>query len=132
MDPLCHELGCPTWDVQQGFGGPGKIESTQGFNALCSTVWDSPFSGCKKHLYESRSILDVVLVLCCSRLFTDPMLLQVFFDVRVDNEPKGRITIQLFNDVPIGAQRFLELAEGKDGVSYRLSKIDGISPVCKA
>lgn len=56
-------------------------------------------------------------------------LLQVYFDVRVDNEPKGRITIQLYSDVPIGAQRFLELAEGRDGVSYRLSKIDGIAEV---
>lgn len=53
----------------------------------------------------------------------------MFFDVRVDNEPKGRITIQLYSDVPIGAQRFLELAEGRDGVSYRLSKIDGIAEV---
>eukprot|EP00884_Botryococcus_braunii_P002242 jgi/Botrbrau1/12018/Bobra.247_2s0022.2 len=52
---------------------------------------------------------------------------QVFFDVRVDNEQKGRITIQLYPDVPIGAERFLELAEGRDGVSYRLSKIDGIA-----
>jgi hypothetical protein len=37
--------------------------------------------------------------------------------------------VQLFPDVPIGAQRFADLAMGKQGVAYRLSKFDGIFDV---
>jgi hypothetical protein len=55
--------------------------------------------------------------------------LQVFFDVKVEGETVGRIVIQLLDDVKVGAQRFADLAEEKEGVGYRLSKIDGIFPV---
>jgi hypothetical protein len=54
---------------------------------------------------------------------------QVYFDVNVDGQPKGRIVVQLFDDVPIGAQRFQDIAEGHEGISYQLSKFDAIAPV---
>ncbi len=54
----------------------------------------------------------------------------MYLDINVDREPRGRITVELFPDVPIGAQRFADLARGVDGVGYRLAaKIDGVSPV---
>lgn len=36
--------------------------------------------------------------------------------------------VALYRDVPTGAQRFAELAEGKNGVGYRLSRIDTVGP----
>lgn len=54
---------------------------------------------------------------------------QVFFDVNVDGERKGRIVVQLFDDVPIGSRRFQDLAEGHEGISYQLSKFSTIAPV---
>jgi hypothetical protein len=54
---------------------------------------------------------------------------QVFFDVKVEGQPAGRIVISLFDDVKTASQRFADLAEEKEGVGYRLSKFDGIFPV---
>ena len=56
--------------------------------------------------------------------------MQVYLDINVDREPRGRITVELFPDVPVGAQRFVDLARGVGGVGYSLAaKIDGVSPV---
>ncbi|EFJ39421.1 hypothetical protein VOLCADRAFT_108643 [Volvox carteri f. nagariensis] len=49
-------------------------------------------------------------------------------DVTINGEPAGRFTIELFSDVPAGASRFAELAAGRQGVDYRLSKFNGILP----
>lgn len=52
---------------------------------------------------------------------------RVFFDVIVDRKPFGRIVIAIdgaATGAPIGAQRFLDLAEGKEGVGYRRTKIE--------
>lgn len=57
----------------------------------------------------------------------------MYLDINVDREPRGRITVELFPDVPVGAQRFADLARGVDGVGYSLAaKIDGVSPVSLA
>ena len=55
---------------------------------------------------------------------------QVYFDMNVDGQSQGRIVVQLFDDVPIGSRRFMDLAEGHEGISYQLSKVDAIAPVC--
>ncbi|WIA33093.1 hypothetical protein OEZ86_006247 [Tetradesmus obliquus] len=51
---------------------------------------------------------------------------QVFLDVRVEGENIGRIVVELLGDAGVAGQRFADLAEGKQGVGYRLSKFDGI------
>ncbi|EIE24486.1 cyclophilin-like protein [Coccomyxa subellipsoidea C-169] len=53
---------------------------------------------------------------------------QVYFDMNVAGESQGRIVVQLFDDVPIGSRRFMDLAEGHEGISYQLSKVDTIAP----
>ncbi|GLI69154.1 hypothetical protein VaNZ11_013722 [Volvox africanus] len=53
---------------------------------------------------------------------------QVFMDLTINGEPAGRITIELFADVPVGASRFAELAAGRQGVDYRLTKFNGVLP----
>lgn len=50
----------------------------------------------------------------------------MYLDVKVEGESVGRIVVELADDVKVGAQRFADLAEGKQGVGYRLSKFDGI------
>jgi peptidyl-prolyl cis-trans isomerase B (cyclophilin B) len=55
--------------------------------------------------------------------------LQVFLDVRIESKPVGRIVVDLFPDVPVGSARFADLALGKEGVAYRLSKFDGVFDV---
>lgn len=57
--------------------------------------------------------------------------LQVFFDVKIDGEPAGRIVIALFPDAPAGSSRFRDLAVGREGIDYRLSKFNGVFPVRK-
>lgn len=54
---------------------------------------------------------------------------RVFFDISVDNQPYGRIIIEIFPDVKLGSQRFLDLAIGISGVGYRLSKFDALTKV---
>ena len=54
---------------------------------------------------------------------------QIYFDVSVDGEPKGRLVIQLSGDAPVGTKRFAQLSQGLNGVGYRLSKFDGIAQV---
>lgn len=54
---------------------------------------------------------------------------QVYLDVKVEGQSLGRIVIELSDNAPVAAQRFADLAEGKQGVGYRLSKFDGIYDV---
>lgn len=54
---------------------------------------------------------------------------QVFLDVKVEGENLGRIVVELLDDAAVGGQRFADLALGKQGVGYRLSKFDGIFSV---
>jgi peptidyl-prolyl cis-trans isomerase B (cyclophilin B) len=45
---------------------------------------------------------------------------KVFMDVAIDGQPIGQIVVGLYGDaVPVGAQRFSELAAGKRGIGYR-------------
>lgn len=53
---------------------------------------------------------------------------RVSFEISVDGESIGRVTVALFQDVPVGTQRFAQLAEGIDGASYRRSKFNEIFP----
>lgn len=46
----------------------------------------------------------------------------------MDGEPIGRVTVALFEDVPVGSERFIQLAKGMDGASYRRSKFNEIYP----
>ena len=55
--------------------------------------------------------------------------MQVFLEVSVDGQSKGRLIIQLASDAPTGTRRFAQLSEGLNGVGYRLSKFDGIAQV---
>lgn len=52
---------------------------------------------------------------------------QVFLDLSVDGEPRGRLVIKLAGDAPVGTRRFAQLSQGLNGVGYRLSKFDGIA-----
>lgn len=47
----------------------------------------------------------------------------------MEGQSLGRIVIELTDNAPVAAQRFADLAEGKQGVGYRLSKFDGIFDV---
>jgi len=48
-----------------------------------------------------------------------------FFDIAIDGQPEGRIVIEVVSgpNKQVGAQRFLDLAQGIEGVGYRRSKI---------
>ncbi len=49
--------------------------------------------------------------------------------MNIQGEPAGRIVVELFGDAPDGAARFTQLASGRGGVDYRLSKFNGVLPV---
>ncbi|THH04196.1 hypothetical protein EW145_g5705 [Phellinidium pouzarii] len=54
---------------------------------------------------------------------------KVFFDISVDNQPKGRITFKLFDDVvPKTAMNFRELATGEHGFGYAGSGFHRVIP----
>ncbi|CAG9460651.1 unnamed protein product [Pedinophyceae sp. YPF-701] len=48
---------------------------------------------------------------------------QVFLEFSIDGTDAGRVVIELFPDVKVGAQRFLDLAVGLGGVRYRNNKV---------
>ncbi|KAK9835083.1 hypothetical protein WJX84_011413, partial [Apatococcus fuscideae] len=52
---------------------------------------------------------------------------KVYLEFNVNSAPKGRVEVELFDDAPVGSERFHQLAVGTDGVGYRLSKVDGVS-----
>lgn len=54
---------------------------------------------------------------------------RVYFDMSVDGEQTGRIVVQLYDDVPVGAARFADLAQGRQGVGFRRTKFDAINEV---
>ncbi len=55
---------------------------------------------------------------------------RVFLDVKLEGTNLGRITIELLpSAAPLGAARFKDLAQGKEGVGYRLSRFNGVFPV---
>lgn len=46
---------------------------------------------------------------------------QVYFDIKINDEPAGRVVIEMFGDVaPAGVSRFKQLAVGKQGVGVSL------------
>jgi hypothetical protein len=47
----------------------------------------------------------------------------------VDGKPEGKVVVEVYDDVAIGGQRFIDLAKGKRGVGYRRSKVDLIEDV---
>lgn len=54
---------------------------------------------------------------------------QVFFDVSIDREPVGRVTIELYgDDVPAGVERFSKIVSGAAGISYRRKEFVKIMP----
>ncbi|BBN15130.1 hypothetical protein MPTK1_6g17300 [Marchantia polymorpha subsp. ruderalis] len=58
-----------------------------------------------------------------------PITKKVFFDVSIDGQPVGRIVVGVYGTaVPIGAQRFGEIAVGQRGISYRRKEFQKITP----
>jgi peptidyl-prolyl cis-trans isomerase B (cyclophilin B) len=54
---------------------------------------------------------------------------RVFFELTIDGEPLGRVVVGLNNSAsPLAAKRFLELATGAAGVSYRRTAVDSLQP----
>ncbi|KAI7843260.1 hypothetical protein COHA_003094 [Chlorella ohadii] len=50
---------------------------------------------------------------------------QAYFDIIVDRKPLGRVVVEVPAGAPtIGGQRFLDLAQGKEGVHWRKSKFE--------
>lgn len=58
-----------------------------------------------------------------------PITRKVFFDIAIDGQPVGEIVVGLYGtNVPIGAQRFAELAVGKRGIGYRRKEFGKVTP----
>lgn len=54
---------------------------------------------------------------------------QAFFDISIDGEPVGRITIELYgDDVPAGVARLSKIVSGAAGISYRRKEFVKIMP----
>eukprot|EP00210_Caulerpa_lentillifera_P009698 g9253.t1 len=52
---------------------------------------------------------------------------KVFLDISVDGKASERIIIELYDDVQLGGQRFLDLAIGQDGIRYQATKFTKLS-----
>ena len=54
---------------------------------------------------------------------------KIFFDISIDRENVGRIVVGLYGEnVPIGAQRFSQIAIGSKGISYRKKEFFKVTP----
>ncbi|XP_024399270.1 peptidyl-prolyl cis-trans isomerase CYP26-2, chloroplastic [Physcomitrium patens] len=98
--------------------------------------------GCKDCQTEStfsrRLVMHTPLVLlgfggaqqgaCVEQSSSSPSITKtVFMDVAIEGQPVGKILIGLYGDtVPIGAQRFAELAVGKRGIGYKRKEFSKI------
>ncbi|CAM6086486.1 unnamed protein product [Calypogeia fissa] len=114
----------------------GKLHSIRSERGECSSTipQDSNIS--------RRTVLQTAVALCSSTAFLAndtlskafaeedlPITRKVFFDVAIDGEPIGEIVVGLYGkDVPIGAQRFAELAVGKRGIGYRRKEFGKVTP----
>lgn len=59
--------------------------------------------------------------------------MQAYLDITVDGKPFGRVVIEMYGDVQTGAQRFLDIASGKEkGVDFKRSKFELISEQASA
>ena len=56
---------------------------------------------------------------------------QVYLDIAADRKPLGRVIIELYDDVPIGAQRFADLAIGREGVRYQATRFIRLTDVLR-
>lgn len=56
----------------------------------------------------------------------DTATTRAYFDVSVDRTPIGRIVVEVDpgGGAPVGARRFLDLAQGKEGVGFRRTRIE--------
>jgi len=56
---------------------------------------------------------------------------QVYLDVKLEGQKLGRVVIELLPSVaPVGAERFLDLSVGYEGVGYRLARCVWVACVC--
>ena len=54
---------------------------------------------------------------------------KIFFDISIDRENVGRLVVGLYGEnVPIGAQRFSQIAIGNKGISYRKKEFVKVTP----
>ncbi|XP_072979211.1 peptidyl-prolyl cis-trans isomerase CYP26-2, chloroplastic [Typha angustifolia] len=65
----------------------------------------------------------------CTIYTNSPTTKKAFMDISIDGEPAGRVVVGLFgDDAPFGSSRFISLATGRAGISYRRKEFVKIMP----
>lgn len=102
-------------------------------NAFKSPIAPSAFHSSQEisnKTIERRSLLALAPLLTITTSLqshaADASTERVFFDISADGKPLGRIIIEVDLQSPssLSARRFLDLAEGKEGVAYRKTRFD--------
>jgi len=113
----------------------GHRQSTGGVPSVAATTTTRAFPGPLDRSQPDPHPLAAALLstlLSAGLLLTPPPTLaaagRVFLDISIDGAPAGRLTVKLFDDVPVGAARFADLARDRGGVGYVRSPISAVSP----
>uniref|UniRef100_W5MWC4 E3 SUMO-protein ligase RanBP2 n=1 Tax=Lepisosteus oculatus TaxID=7918 RepID=W5MWC4_LEPOC len=132
LKPMSTSTNALVWTATDYADGDGKVEqlAAKFKTAELAESFKRKFEECQRRMSQMDSV-QLSQALELSRE-DNP---KVFFDITIDSQPTGRVTMELFaHIVPKTTENFRALCTGEKGFGYRNSKFHRVIPdfVCQA
>ncbi|XP_069053739.1 E3 SUMO-protein ligase RanBP2 isoform X2 [Lepisosteus oculatus] len=132
LKPMSTSTNALVWTATDYADGDGKVEqlAAKFKTAELAESFKRKFEECQRRMSQMDSV-QLSQALELSRE-DNP---KVFFDITIDGQPSGRVTMELFaHIVPKTTENFRALCTGEKGFGYRNSKFHRVIPdfVCQA